>query len=609
MTLFQIYTAFFGIFESFLQRSLHLLFALVLSFLIFRVGKSRDPRVPWYDAVLILLSLATYGYVVVNSGDISGRLSYVTPLTGVELAVGVVGILVLWEASRRMLGRAFSIIMAVFLLYALFGNYLPGVMRHRGYDPGWIVDHLFYTTEGILGIPLGVSATYIFIFILFGTFLDKTGAGEFFNQVSLALMGRFRGGPAKTAVVASGMMGMLSGSAVANVVTTGAFTIPLMKKLGYKPHFAGAVEACASSGGQFTPPIMGAAAFIVAEFTGIPYIKVAAAAAIPAVMYYLSIGLQVHFRALKEGIEGLPRDQIPSFAKEFAKGFHYLLPLVALVFFLIAGYTPLKAGLYASVTLVVVTFIRNPKFIRPLDFIKVFDASARVILEVAIACAAAGVIIGIVSLTGLGLRLSTLIMNLAGGSSFLALLFTMITALILGMGLPTVAAYIIQAALLVPALAQLGIPVLAAHLFAFYFAIVSAVTPPVALAAYAGAGIAGADVNQTGWTAFKLALAAFIVPFMFAYGPALILIGETKEIIIATCTAFVGIFALAASIEGWLLKRANILERVILFAAALGLIKPGLYTDAAGLSLIALAFVIQKIRKTGSGQAVTGGGA
>ncbi|WP_207666973.1 TRAP transporter permease [Desulfofundulus salinus] len=598
MTLFQIYTTIFGIFESTLQRSLHLLFAIVLSFMICRVSKAKDPRVPWYDLIFIILALASFGYVVVNSGDIASRLAYVTPLTGVEMVVGVVGILVLWEASRRMLGRAFAIIMAAFLLYALFGQHLPGMLRHRGYDLGWVIDHVFYTTEGILGIPLGVSATYIFIFILFATFLEKTGAGDFFNQVSLALMGRFRGGPAKTAVVASGFMGMLSGSAVANVVTTGAFTIPLMKKLGYKPHFAGAVEACASSGGQFAPPVMGAAAFIIAEFTGIPYIKVAAAAAIPALMYFFSIGLQVHFRAIKEGIEGLPRDQLPSFTKEFAKGFHYVLPLVALVYFLIAGYTPLKAGLYAIVTLIIVTFARNPRFIKPVDFLKIFEASARTILEVAIACAAAGVIIGIISLTGLGLRLSTLIMSLAGGNSFLALLFTMVTAVILGMGLPTVAAYIIQAALLVPALVQLGIPLLAAHLFAFYYAIISAVTPPVALAAYAGAGVAGADVNKTALTAFKLALAAFIVPFMFAYGPALILIGEPIEIVSAACTAFVGIFALAASIEGWLVKRANLLERILLFAAALCLIKPGISTDTAGIALIVLAFILQKFRKS-----------
>ncbi|MHB8916391.1 MAG: TRAP transporter permease [Desulfocucumaceae bacterium] len=608
MTCFQVYTAFFGIFESTMQRSLHLLFAIVLSFLIFRFNKGREINLPWYDVILILLALFSYGYVVVNSEEISGRLAYVTSLTGTEMAVGVVGILVLWEAARRMLGRAFAIIVAVFLLYALFGQYLPGVLQHRGYDPGWIIDHLFYTTEGILGIPLGVSATYIFIFILFGTFLEKTGAGDFFIQIALALMGRYRGGPAKTAVVASGFMGMLSGSAVANVVTTGAFTIPLMKKLGYKPHFAGAVEACASSGGQFTPPVMGAAAFIIAEFTGISYIKVAAAAAIPAIMYYFSIGFQVHFRAIKEGIHGLPKEQLPNFRKEFMKGFHYVIPVITIVYFLMAGYSPLKAGLYSIFALLVITVIRSPKFIKPVDFYNIFDASARVILDVAIACAAAGIVIGIISLTGVGLRLSSLIISLAGGNLFLALLFTMVTALFLGMGLPTVAAYIIQAALIVPALAQFGIPLLAAHLFAFYFAIVSAVTPPVALAAYAGAGIAGADVNKTGWTAFKLALAAFIVPFMFVYGPALILIGKTSDIIIASCTAMVGIFALAAAIEGWLIKQTNILERAMLFTAALCLIKPGIYTDIAGVVLIALVYFLQKLRISAPNVRVPGGG-
>lgn len=608
MTLFQVYTAFFGIFESTMQRSLHLLFAIVLSLLIYRYNKISEPRVPWYDVIIILLAVFSYGYVVVNSQEISGRLAYVTSLNGLEIAVGVIGILVLWEAARRMLGRAFAIIIAVFVLYALFGQYMPGVLRHRGYDPGWIIDHIFYTTEGILGIPLGVSATYIFIFILFGTFLEKTGAGDFFIQIALALMGKYRGGPAKTAVVASGFMGMLSGSAVANVVTTGAFTIPLMKKLGYKPHFAGAVEACASSGGQFTPPVMGAAAFIIAEFTGISYLKVAAAAAIPAIMYYFSIGFQVHFRAIKEGIQGLPKEELPNFKKEFIKGFHYVIPVITIVYFLMAGYSPLKAGLYSIVALLVITILRSPKFIRPADFLNIFDASARVILDVAIACAAAGIIIGIISLTGVGLRLSSLIISLAGGNLFLALLFTMITALFLGMGLPTVAAYIIQAALIVPALAQFGIPLLAAHLFAFYFAIISAVTPPVALAAYAGAGIAKANVNETGWTAFKLALAAFIVPFMFVYGPALILIGETSEIVIASCTAFVGIFALAAAIEGWLIKQTNILERLLLFTSALCLIKPGIYTDIAGIGLIAVVYFLQKVRKIAPNVSVPGGG-
>jgi len=304
----------------------------------------------------------------------------------------------------------------------------------------WIIDHLFFTTEGILGIPLGVSATYIFIFILFGSFLERTGAGDFFIRISLALMGKYRGGPAKTAVVASGFMGMLSGSAVANVVTTGVFTIPLMKKLNYKPNFAGAVEACASTGGQFTPPIMGAAAFIIAEFTGIPYLKIAAAAAIPAVLYYLSILLQVHFRALKEGIKGLPEEELPSTKKEFLKGFQYILPFIAIIYFLMMGYSPLKAGLYSSLVLLAVTYLRTPKLIKLIDYWKVFETSGKTIVEVAVATASAGIIIGIISLTGVGLRLSALIMAAAGGSQLLALLLTMITALFLGMGLPTVAA-------------------------------------------------------------------------------------------------------------------------------------------------------------------------
>jgi len=609
MTVFQLYTAIFGVFEAMLQRSLHILFALVLSFLIYDSKKIKETKkVPWYDLIIIAISIASYGYVAINAQELASRLVYVTPLTTAQMVFGISGILILVEAARRNLGKAFAIILVACLVYALIGSHLPGALEHRGYSLKWIVEHIFYTPEGIFGIPAGVSSTFIFIFILFGTFLEKTGAGEFFIQAALAAMGKYRGGPAKTAVVGSGFMGMLSGSAVANVVTTGAFTIPLMKKLGYKPHFAGAVEACASSGGQFTPPIMGAAAFIIAQFTGIPYIEVAAAAAIPAILYYTSIGLQVHFRAVKEGIEGIPKAELPSFKEEFLKGFHFVIPIIVIIYLLAIGYSPLKAGVYSIITLLVVTFIRNPKFIRPSEFINLFDAGARRVLEVAIACAAAGIVIGVISLTGLGLRFSSLIMQLAGGVTFIALLFTMFTAILLGMGLPTVGAYIIQAALIVPALIKLGIPVLAAHFFAFYFAIISAVTPPVALAAYAGAGVAGASPTKTAWAAFKLALSAFIVPFMFAYGPALLLIGEPAHIVLSTITAFLGILALSAGVEGWFIKKTNLVERILLFAAALTLMKPGLTTDIAGFAIFAVIIILQKLRKQGKQLEVEGGG-
>ncbi len=600
MTSFQVYTAFFGILESTRQRSVHLLFALLLTFLLVQINGTRthaDRKVPWYDIGFLLIALFTYGYVAINNESISSRLSYVTPLSSLQIVIGIAGILVLMEAARRILGKAFAIILVVFVLYAFFGQNIPGIFNHRGYNISWIIDHLFFTSEGILGIPLGVSATYIFVFILFGSFLERTGAGDFFIQISLAMMGKYRGGPAKTAVVASGFMGMLSGSAVANVVTTGVFTIPLMKKLKYKPEFAGAVEACASTGGQFTPPIMGAAAFIIAEFTGVPYLKIAAAAAIPAVLYYVSILFQVHFRAVKEGIVGVPVEELPSARKEFLKGFQFILPFIAIIYFLMDGYSPLKAGLYASLVLLAVTYLRTPKAIKLIDYWRVFEVSGKTIVEVAVATASAGIIIGIVSLTGVGLRLSALIMAAAGGSQLLALIITMVTAIFLGMGLPTVAAYIIQAALIVPALVTLGVPLLAAHLFAFYFAIISAVTPPVALAAYAAAGIAHSDVSKTGWAAFKLALAGFIIPFMFVYGPALLLNGTLGEIILAAVGALIGIFALAAAVEGYLLIHANWVERILLIISSLALIKQGIYTDLLGLVLLGTVFALQKYRK------------
>ncbi len=604
-TLFQLYTAFFGIFESMLQRSLHLTFALVLAVLLFKPTKKAKVtnRIQWFDWILLGGVLFSFGYVILNSYELASRLAYVTPLDKLQLVAGVIGILVLLEVARRIMGPAFAIIIGVSLLYALFGEHLPGLLQHRGYNLGWIVDHLFFTTEGIFGIPAGVSSTYIFIFILFGTFLEKTGAGDFFISAALSTMGKYRGGPAKTAVVASGFMGMLSGSAVANVVTTGAFTIPLMKKLGYEKHFAGAVEAVASSGGQFMPPIMGAAAFIIAEFTGIPYLKVAAAAVIPALLYYTSVGFMVHFEAVKLGLEGMPKSQLPNFKKVMKAGFHYLIPVVAIIYFLIKGYSPLKAGLYAIITVVAVTVLKSilirgesSRFVWG-DFPEAFEQGAKNVIEVAVACGAAGIIIGVVSLTGIGLRFSSIIIALAGGSKILGLFFTMLTAIILGMGLPTVAAYIIQAALIVPALVGMGLPLLAAHLFAFYFAIISAVTPPVALAAYAGAGVAGSDPSKTAWTAFRLAIAAFIVPYMFAFGPALILIGTPAKIALGTITALLGVVALAGAAEAWFLKKTNLLERTLLFAGALSLIKSGWLTDIAGVIIIAIVIFLQKARK------------
>lgn len=597
MAAFHIYTGVFGVFESVFQRSLHVLFALVLVFLMYTPGgakRDENSKMAWFDYFLILLVLVSVGYVTLNSSTIASRYAYVTPLSGYEMFAGIIGVALLLEATRRTMGLALPLIAAVFIGYVFVGTYLPSILRHQGFSLMWTVDQLFYTTEGVWGIPAGVSATFIVMFIIFAAFLDKSRAGDFFINLSLAMLGKARGGPAKAAVFASGVMGTISGSAVANVVTTGTFTIPLMKKLGYRPTFAGAVESVASSGGQLMPPIMGAAAFIIAEFTGVHYVKVALAAVIPALLYYMSVGFMVHFEALRIGLVGMPKSELPNFKKTLLNGIHFTLPLIILVYFLMKGYSPMKAGLYGILATILVSYVRKNTWLTPGKILSALESGAKGAVEVAIACATAGVVIGVLTLTGLGMRFNSVILAVAGENLLLTLFLTMCTSIILGMGLPTVAAYIIQAALTVPALTRLGVEPLAAHMFIFYFAIISAITPPVALAAYAAGGVAGSDPMKTAFQACKLGIAAFIVPYMFVYAPSLLAIGEPPEIALATVTALIGVLALAAASVGYFIRKANVYERIIFLAAAMTLIKPGITTDIIGLGLFALGLGMQK---------------
>ncbi|KIX13476.1 TRAP transporter permease [Dethiosulfatarculus sandiegensis] len=599
MAAFHIYTGIFGIFQSVLQRSAHVGFAMLLVFLMHdRKGARRKGPLAWYDWLFLALTIISVGYVVLNADTIASRYSYVTPLSNYEVFAGVIGTLLLLEAARRSMGLALPIIALAFLSYVYIGPHLPGILSHQGFTLMWTVDQLFYTTEGIWGIPAGVSATFIVMFIIFAAFLERSKGGDFFIDLALGLFGKSRGGPAKASIFASGFMGMLSGSAVANVVTTGTFTIPLMKKLGYSNRFAGAVESVASSGGQFMPPIMGAAAFIVAEFMGEQYIRVAAAAAIPAILYYFGAFCMVHFEALRIDLKGLPADELPNVSKTLVFGVQFAIPVVVLVWLLVEGYSPMKAGLWAILVTIFVSFVRKETWMTPRRILESLDAGARGAVQVGIACATAGVIIGVLTLTGLGMRFTSIILAISQGSLMITLLLTMVTSLILGMGLPTVAAYIIQVTLTVPVLTQnYGVPPMAAHFFIFYFAIISAITPPVALAAYAASGIAGSDPLRTAVTACRLGLAAFIVPYMFVYAPSLLLIGSVSEIITSAITALVGVAALAASMVGWLKFRANLLERTFLLGAALSLIMPGLVTDGAGLACLAIAFLLQYIRR------------
>ena len=593
MSLFHLYTAGFGVLGDLNQRAAHLMFTFVLIFLAYAASPTSRSRLALLDVGLAVLGAVAAGYLLFNYEYVVSRELYITPIKPWEWVLAVATVLLVLEAARRTNGWPLVIVAVAFLVYAFVGPYLPGLLSHRGVPPSKLVDQLYLTVEGIFGIALAVSSTFVFLFILFGAFLEKSGTGEFFIDLSKAMVGNMRGGPAKMAVVASGMFGTISGSAVANVVTTGTFTIPLMRRLGYTKDFSGAVEAVASTGGQFMPPVMGAAAFVMAEFSGVPYLKVCIHAAIPAVLYYLAVGMMVHLEACKLGIQGLPRAELPGLRQTLAFGWHLFLPLIGIVYFLMQGYTPLLAGFYAVLLTIVISMVRKATRMNPRKVYAALEAGALSALPVAAACAAAGIVIGVVNLTGLGLRFSSLIINLSGGSLLVALVLTMVASLILGMGLPTTPAYVIQAALAVPALVNLGVPIIAAHLFCLYFAVISAITPPVALAAYAGASISGGNAMTTGFIATRLGLAAYIIPYMFVYGPALLTIGEPLDVVLAAVTALVGVVGLAAAAEGWLLGHMAVWERLLTLGSALLLIKPGWVTDLAGLILFGVVALSQ----------------
>ncbi|WP_282137384.1 TRAP transporter permease [Rossellomorea aquimaris] len=596
MSLFHLYTAFFGVFESILQRSAHLSFALILTFAIYKPSKKavKNESIPWYDWLFMILSIACYSYFVMNAQVISSRMSYIEPLTMLEITIGIVSGLLLIEATRRVIGNTLVLIIFICLVYGVWGHLITGELSHREFTAMWIVDHLFYTVTGIFSVPLGVSATFIFLFILFGKFLEVSGAGQFFIDLSVAGMGKYRGGPAKTAIVASSILGTISGSAVANTVTTGAFTIPLMKKTGYRSHFAAAVEAVSSTGGQIMPPIMGASAFIIASYLGVPYMDIAVAAIIPAVLYYCCLYFQVDLRAKRLGLNGLKKEDLPKVSTVLKTGFMFFVPLVVIVVMLASGTSPMRAGLFSiGVTILVAAFKKSTRLSLSKMY-KALDLGARAAIETAIACAASGFIIGIIGLTGIGLKFSGMIIDISGGILIVTLIFTMITSIILGMGLPTVAAYIVQVPLTIPALIELGVSPLAAHMFVFYFAALSAITPPVALAAFAAAGLSGSDPMKTGMTAVRLGLAAFIVPYMFVYGETLLLVGDVPNIILSVVTSIIGIIGVACAAEGWLLRNALWYERVLLFIGAILMINPGIVTDLIGFAILALVFFYQK---------------
>lgn len=593
---FQLYTATFGVLDAHLQRAIHLAFGFLLIFLLYpgRKSWSRSSMNP-LDVLFAIVGAASALYIVVNYQELVLRAGMNNEI---DFVVGVIGTLMVFEAARRVVGWPMITVALFFMIYAFAGPYIPGIMAHRGVQVQELFDHLFFTTEGIFGTPMGVSSTFIYLFILFGSYLEATGLGKFFIDLANAIAGWAAGGPAKVAVLSSGLMGTVSGSSVGNVAGTGAFTIPMMKKLGYRPAFAGAVEAAASTGGQLMPPVMGAAAFLMAEFVGVPYFDVVKAAVIPALLYYIGVWLGVHYEAKKYGLKGTPREELPKFGPLFMEKGHLALPLAVIVYLLVSGYTPMRAALAAIVLSIVCACLRKSTRIGFREIVQGLIDGSKGVLGVLIACATAGIIIGVVTKTGVGLKVATALLDLSGGQLLPAMFFTMVTSLILGMGVPTTANYVITSTIAAPALVQMNVPVLAAHMFAFYFGIVADVTPPVALAAYAGAGIAGANPMRCGVIAAKLAIAAFIVPYIFVLAPELLMIHATPlTITLSALTAIVGMWGVSVAMIGFCQNLLNLPQRVLFLAGGICMIIPGHITDVVGIVCLIAAFMWQRTNK------------
>ncbi|MFT0547547.1 TRAP transporter permease [Allopusillimonas ginsengisoli] len=591
MSAFHLYVAMVGPPQAYVMRGVHLAFALALAFLLLPGIGKRAPRVSVIDLILMLLAVAGALYPSFNLEYMVTRMPYVDDPNMYDYLFGGLLIVLLLEATRRATGWALPIISMLFLAYALtIGNQSVGA----------IMDQTYLTTEGIFGIPLYVSATYVMLFILFGAFVERSGAGQLFMDFALALAGHTAGGPAKVAVLTSALFGTVSGSAVANVMTTGTFTIPLMKRTGYNAGFAGAVEAVASTGGQIMPPIMGAAAFVMAEFLGVSYLTVAAFAILPAILYFLAVFMAVHFEARRVGLVGLPKADLPRLKAVLAERGHLFFPLFLIVAVLLAGYSAAFAALCGIASVIPTTWLRasTRKVFTPTVIIETLADGARNTVIVALACACAGIVVGIITLTGAGLDFTSLVLVLSGDTLLIALLMTMLAGILLGMGLPTTPAYIVQVALLVPALVKLGVQVEAAHLFVLYFAVLSAITPPVAMAVYAANGISRGSLLDTSWAAVKLGLTGYVIPFMFVFGPSLMLMGDPLTIIQTAITAAIGVICLAGALHGYFFfGPARLIERVLLMAGAFSLIKPGVLTDAIGFGLIFLAIVFQLLAR------------
>lgn len=588
MTLYHMWATAMAPPEALIFRGTHLLFALTLVYLLFPVAADADGRRRWWmvDALLIVASAAVVGHIFATYEAITQRIIYIDDLTSRDKVMAVLAVLLVLDATRRVIGWALPATALLFLAYALLGTDITLQV---------LLEQLYLSTEGIFGSTLGVSATYVIVFVMFGSFMEKSGTGKLFMDFALALTGHTAGGPGKVSVVSSSLFGTISGSAVANVMVDGPMTIPLMKRSGFRPAFAAGVESTASTGGQIMPPIMGAAAFVMAEYLAVSYFQVALWSWIPALLFYVAVFAAVHFYAKRAGLMGLPRSELPRLGAVLAERGHLFIPILIVLGGMSLSYSAPLCALVGALSCLPVALLRRSTR-EGIGWHSVFEAlqgGARDALSVAMACACAGIVIGVISLTGLGITFTQAVIALAQNTLLLALMLTAVAGIVLGMGMPTTPAYIVMVSLLVPALVKLGVATPAAHLFALYFAVLSAITPPVALAVFAAAGLAKANVWDSGWQAVRIGAAGFIVPFMFVYEPALLMIGRWTDVVSAVFSATIGCVLLAAGLFGYLLGPCSGWQRGLLVAAALLLIKPGWATDLGGLVLVGTVLTTQ----------------
>ncbi|WP_279008188.1 TRAP transporter permease [Synergistes jonesii] len=586
--LFHLYTSVFGAYESYLQKNIHLGLVLPTAFFLFPMFKKAPmDRVPFYDWVLGALSAIPSLYAIVNYDSIVMRIQQVDPLTAAQFWCGILLFVLLLEGTRRVVGLPLTLIAFLFAAYMYFGQSMPGIMKGLSFSMSEVVEQIYLTDEGVFSMPLGVSATLVAAFLIFGGFLEKCGTGPYFMEVAQAFTGTAPGGPANIAVMSSCLFGSISGSAVANVYGTGTFTIPLMKKIGYPPYFAGAVEAVASSGGQIMPPVMGAGAFLMASFLGVPFTKIIIAAITPAMIYYAAVFLMIRLEAMKRGLKGLAPEDLPE-KKQVLKKAYLFLPIIALVYFLFVGMTPMRAAAIGVLVSWLVSLPQSDKRMGPRAVVDAIYNGVKNVTLVCVACATAGIVLASVSLTGVGVKLVGFVLAFTSGLPLLALFLVMIVSLILGMGLPTTGAYILASALGVPILTKLGFPAISAHMFVFYYAIISNITPPVALAAYAAASIAGSDPNRTGFEACRLGFLAFVTPFAFCYDPGILLQGTLSENlfgILACCAACIG---LGFAMMGYLNRPLKPWERLLfVLFAVMGLCPDRLITSIGAAGVVA----------------------